>query len=189
MIYALDLDGVLLNTWTGFNAWFSNRFGIDFQAQDVWNYDFQWTFGCSKSDINQMWSEIWDYPQPAYVGAAEFIRSLKSFGYKVVCVSSRGSHEAKVAALRDISNNNLAFDEVILMDVKKVPKSRFINRMQAQFFIEDSIPNAVDCADNCLGTQVLLITRPWNARSFDVGSYVRISSYVEALELANPNTP
>lgn len=186
MIFATDLDGCLLNTWDGFKKWFEQRFGIDIDANDIWNYDFQWTFGCKKQDINDMWNEIWDTPQPAYVNAAEFLRQLKSLGYTVVCISSRGRGAAKEAAIRDIESNNLQFDEVILMDVQKTPKSTYINELgDVRFFMEDSIPNVVDCGANCLITTPLLITRPWNARSFDLGPYVRISSYEEALTIAH----
>lgn len=185
MIFATDLDGCLLNPWAVFLDWFSKNLQQDFRYEDIWTYDFQWNFGCSKKVINRMWQEIWDYHYPAYNNAAEFIKTLKSMGYTVVCISSRGSEVAKNAALRDINANSLDFDDVILMDVQKQPKSDFVNSLpECQFFLEDSIPNVVDCAENCPSTIPLLLNRPWNAMSLDTSTYVRIFSYKDALELA-----
>lgn len=177
--FVCDLDGVLLDTATGFSSKWTEILGKPVTPDMFIHWTHEYALGVDRCYADRFWKEFWLeielYPYP---GAIEFITSTKSLGYKFVLLTSRSSDEAEAAMRRDVKKLNHDFDDIIVCDHRNEFKSTYINEIpDAEFFVDDHIKNVADAKLRCLQLkEVFLYNRQWNT-SADLSEYVRTNSY------------
>lgn len=185
-VFALDVDGVVLDIIGGSLDYVRDTYGVHLFENDVtdWDWDYIWSLP-NGLDAN-FWTAVWNKPATPYPGAIDFIQDLKDLEFRVIAISTRPAQWkgigslARDAALRDFPQ--LPFDEVYLVD-HHVDKVKIIRASGARYIVEDNPKNAMQCKLDG-GARSFLLTRPWNKQCLTVNNaWERVDNYTEVLEL------
>lgn len=180
--FATDLDGVLLDLNSSVAALYSKILGVEVTPNDLTSWDHTWALGIPQSIEKAMWPILWlqEEAKP-YAGVNVFIECLKILGFETVVITNRPDDLAKSACLRDIAQLK-GLKDVIIMDKSIHPKSYHVNKLGAEYYLEDNIEYAIDVKLNSPKVkEVFLITRSHNAFCKDIMGYRRVKSYGDVL--------
>lgn len=148
-VIALDVDGVLLDYAHGYSRvweqtfnekvslvnpgayWPMERYGLRFlKGQDLKRFN-------SNFD-HEFWSSL-----PALPGAVDAVKSLKEYGFRVVCVSALKEEFANARA-ENLRKHGFLIDELIatggMQEEHQSPKALALSKINAKVFVDDYAP-------------------------------------------------
>jgi phosphoglycolate phosphatase-like HAD superfamily hydrolase len=156
----MDVDGVLLDLVPNVQQYVLENYGAHITENHITAWDWDYCLGVPLTRNEEFWYYVWTTePLKPYPGAIDFIRLLRTMGYRVIAVSNRASKTAKAAAERDFGM--FAFNYKILVDDSK-DKVKYAHEIEASYSLEDSPKNAVALGEGKKDLKSFLLTRPWN---------------------------
>jgi len=182
-VFATDLDGILLDLDDAIARAYTDILGQPIKVTDITGWNHGHSLGISQESVSAMWKVLWlNYPAWKYAGANVFIESLKVLGYETIVITNRPTIDAAYACGRDMTQLE-GLEDVIIMDKHKLPKSYYLNKIKATWYIDDNIDYAIEAKFNCpLVEQVFLMERNHNRPCKDIVGYHRLYSYADVLQ-------
>jgi len=168
MLIALDIDEVLSDTLDMVNDFYNRKHGTSFKLEDFKTYEWKDVWGCElKDSIDEWYAFMSEHGENIKVsaGAIEGVKKL-SEKHELVAVTSRAEDFEEVTKKWLEKNFSGAIKEVYFVNHynknggKQLKKSFFLKKIGADFFVEDHLDYAADCAS--VGIPVLLLDKPWN---------------------------
>ena len=185
-VFALDVDGVLLDIVPGAVAYVKKKYGVTIKHEHVTDWDWDYSWSLTEGLTNEFWEHVWNTPAQMHDGALEFITGLTLEGFEPVLVSTRPNNFkgmgdiARQAAFRDFPQ--LGVERIELVEHNK-DKVDVLQRYNSLYMLEDNPINAAMCHKKS-GVLSYLITRPWNERCICFNSeWTRVWSYNTVLRL------
>lgn len=179
-LFVTDVDGVLLSFEEEVRKYFSTIYHYQLEPTHRWN--FEEAFGIPKAEVKKMWNLIWGVRLKPFLGATRFLSSLQKQGFKVIALSSRNAGEAQEASSRDIilTGLNKFIDRLEFVD-KGEKKGPVVRQWAAEYFLDDSIANVLDVANESQATKCFLMDRPYNTSQDIAPPYTRVKSFDHVL--------
>jgi uncharacterized HAD superfamily protein len=179
----IDIDEVLSETVVGFLSFYNGLHGTNFTYDDIKEYSFSKMLGLSieeeQTNLKKYFSSDIFMNVAPIQGSVEAIKSL-SEKYDLYAISSRPP------TLNDITTGWLgrhfgnSFKEVHLTNShfdSSSKKSTVCIDKHLDYFIEDAIDYAQDCANACI--KVFLLDKPWNRVITESKNIVRVKDWAE----------
>jgi len=180
-IFVTDIDGILLNTGKIFAQKWTELLDKPIHTTDLTCWKFEWSLGIGRDLVDRFWNEVWDIPIEPYPGAAWFVDRLRYWGYTVVGLTARMNTDSARTNLRNglmalAEPGLVGLSDVIICENSSKPVQ--VDLLNATYFLEDNIDNAVSAKLNCPKLkQVFLFDRPWNRNCLDLSGYKRVYRY------------
>ena len=191
MTIGIDLDDVLLDFNNGFLAYNKDAYGICKTRNDIYTYDIEKVWDCSREEIMK---RVFDFYKteahariPTVPGSSEAIRELAK-NHTLHIVTSRHNSIADITRswierhfpglFKEIHfSNGFSTDEG-----KKRGKADICRELGIEYFIDDALENARPIA--AAGIPVLLLDTPWNQEE-TASPIRRVHSWPEIVKLLN----
>jgi uncharacterized HAD superfamily protein len=185
----VDIDEVLSQTFQAFLDFYNAKYDSNYSLSQVNVYSFQKVFGINAEEEKRLHAEFFTTKFSTDLktvhGSVEGVNEL-SKTHKLFAISSRPKWQQQqtVKWLNLHYGNN--FDQIKLTDShfdKTSTKSSVCIDLNLDYFIEDAIIYAEDCAAVC--KKVFLLNRPWNNEKVSNNNIIRVSSWAEIVKAIN----
>ncbi|MEK6875410.1 MAG: hypothetical protein AABX30_01885 [Nanoarchaeota archaeon] len=198
MKIGIDVDECLINLVDNFLDFNREKYKIDVKREDVFCYDFWEIFKIPKKEAYRRMDEFFNskfFERVSPVdGAKKAIYELsKNRENKLYVITSRPIHIKNKTkeqlegffgeVFYDISHTDeySDFERQISEVNRKTKKVRVCQDRKIDVLIEDSLKNALECAEGVEGIEILLMNQPWNKNGNLPSNVYRVYSWEEIL--------
>lgn len=187
LVIGVDIDGVLADFNSAFIGKVNKKFGTDWKTHDVREYSYQNCIGLSFDEVEGVFSEMKDddsYAELTKMPMADLINFLPG---RVQLVTNR-EPILKLKTLDWLERHGIYNYENLLFIEGNKSKSSEVLGLEFDYFIEDSLKNALDMSTCC--KKVFLIDHPYNNSAILPENIVRVDGwrsilnvFIDSLEL------
>ena len=164
LVFAVDLDGVVIDYFNAFINLLSKSFNRRFTERDFYVHDPAQVLDISHRETEEFLREtVFNYRCSPIQGSLKGIKTLKKYG-ELIFITERTED------MIDLTKAWLKTHGYPLAPIEKSNrKSKIISKLNPNVWIEDNLKEIIDAPK---GTKVLLFDRPWNRRCLNVDNRI-----------------
>ena len=178
----IDLDGVLADFVSAFNALAFDLLGVQAPPADCW--DYMKKGGMTRRQEEQLWDHVRDSPnfwsslQP-YSETPRVLPRLASTTHAIYFITSRRSPTAKVQSEDWLMKMGHPRPTVCISSQKGL----LCRALRITHFLDDHTANVQQVLTDSPATSAYLLTRPWNRPLDGVQSISTVEGFLESVGL------
>jgi uncharacterized HAD superfamily protein len=185
----VDIDEVLSQTFQALLDFYNFKYDARYTLDQVNVYSFQKVFGINAKEEKQLHADFFTTKFSKNLktvpGSVEAINKLAK-NNKLYAISSRPKWQQQQTEhwLSVYYGNN--FKQIVLTDShfnKTSTKSSVCVDMKLDYFVEDAVVYAEDCANVC--KKVFLLNRPWNNEKISNKNIIRVDNWRAIVDYVN----
>ncbi len=151
-----DIDGVIANFSKPLLELIKENYGLTLAEKDIYTFDLNIVLGITRTEGNQLITEILKKDLPAYPDAKETLEQLSREGHNIYLLTGRYGH------LRDITQSwlkekGIPYTELHLLNVGE---KYLADVAPLDLIVEDSLVEALEWSQKV--KNILVYDQPWN---------------------------
>jgi len=191
----IDFDEVLVNHLDSIIEYYNNKYSTNYSFNDFHSYHFCEVWGGTREDAIK---EIFDFYNTSYFKEQKIIEEsklvlnkFKELGFDLFVITGRPNSISEDTITKINDNFKDFFKDILFtnnfsIEGIELKKSDFVNNLQLDYFIEDSIPYSKDILENTNVKKLFLFNNPWNINeTISDSRLIRVDSWKEILESFN----
>ena len=159
MNIGVDLDGVVFRTDLLLIDRVNKIFGLNLNYYDITAYNMFDSYVSDKKILKKIISKVISMPRLPLSENVQFILDLLSKKHNIYFITSRykENRNSTISQLLDLD----IYDYELYMTDGEETKSRYINELGIDIFVEDNIKHVEEIYNNT-DCKILIMDRPWN---------------------------